>query len=222
MSHTCLLAGASGLVGRELLRTLLADRDTLRVHAVVRRRLRGLGAASDKLREWPVAGFDALPDTLPPADEAYCALGTTIAQAGSQAAFRAVDFDAVLAFARAAREAGVRHFGVVSALGADDRSRVFYNRVKGEAEEALVDLGFARLVIARPSLLLGDRAALGQRVRPLERLGAALTGPLAAVIPATWRPIRAEVVARALVHALRQDKPGVRVIESARLQSLGR
>ena len=164
--------------------------------------------------------FAALP-ALPRAVEAYCCLGTTIKAAGSQAAFRAVDFDAVLAFARAAQSAGVQRFAVVSALGASPRSPGFYNRVKGEMEEALAGLGFASLVIARPSLLAGDRSALGQPARPGERLALALTAPLAPLIPKTWRPIAAATVARALRRALADGRPGVRIVESAELQDLG-
>jgi uncharacterized protein YbjT (DUF2867 family) len=218
MSPIALVAGASGLVGRQLLEQLLADPQTAQVHAVLRR---ALASQPPRLRQVLVAGFDKLP-ALPPADEAYCALGTTIKQAGSQAAFRAVDHNAVLAFARAAQAAGVRRLGVVSALGADARSSVFYNRVKGETEAALAALGFERLVIARPSLLMGDRQALGQPLRPMERLGMAVTGPLGGLIPARWRPIHASVVARALLRALRQPGTGTHVLESAALQTLGR
>jgi uncharacterized protein YbjT (DUF2867 family) len=217
--HTVLLAGATGLVGRALLAQLAVDEGVARVHALLRR----------APAPWPpsariaplVVDFTALP-AMPPADEAFCTLGTTIGVAGSQAAFRAVDFDAVLSFARAAQAAGVRRFAVVSALGADAKSSVFYNRVKGEMEAALGALGFDALVIARPSLLTGARSALGQPQRLGERLAIAATAPIAGWIPARWRPIEAAVVARAMVCALRQSAPGRRVLESADLQTLGR
>jgi uncharacterized protein YbjT (DUF2867 family) len=169
-----------------------------------------------------VVDFAALP-ALPPAEEAYCALGTTIAAAGSQPAFRAVDFDAVLAFARAAQAAGVRRLGVVSALGADARSSNFYSRVKGEAEAALGALGLPSLVIARPSLLDGERSALGQPARRGEALALALAlaRPLAGLIPKAWRPVPAERVARALLAAVAEGRPGVRVLDSAALQEMG-
>ena len=164
--------------------------------------------------------FSALPE-LPAARDAYCCLGTTIKQAGSQAAFRAVDFDAVLAFAHAARAAGVQRFAVVSALGASARSATFYNRVKGEMEAAVGALGFASVVIARPSLLAGDRAALGQPLRTGERLALLFTGPVAGLIPRSVRPIDAGTVARGMIEALREARPGVRIVESAELQALG-
>jgi uncharacterized protein YbjT (DUF2867 family) len=168
-----------------------------------------------------VVDFAALP-ALPEARDAYCCLGTTIKVAGSQAAFRAVDLDAVVAFARASHHAGVRRFAVVSAMGANARSANFYSRVKGEAEAALAGIGFASLVIARPSLLLGDRAALGQPTRRGEQIGQALTRGIGGLIPAAWRPIEAEVVARALLRALPQAGPGTTILDSAALQGLGR
>jgi uncharacterized protein YbjT (DUF2867 family) len=209
-----LLAGATGLIGRALAQGW-AGPGTL--HLLVRRPL----AAPSALTCVHVVDFGALPP-LPPAQDAYCTLGTTIKTAGSEAAFRAVDFDAVLAFARAARAAGVRRFAVVSALGADAQARIFYNRVKGEMEVALATVGFERLVIARPSLLAGDRATLGQPARPAERLALALTRPLAGVIPKAWRPIEAATVARALRLEMADPAPGVRVLESAELHDRGR
>jgi uncharacterized protein YbjT (DUF2867 family) len=165
--------------------------------------------------------FGALP-ALPAARDAYCCLGTTIKVAGSQAAFRAVDFDAVLAFAQASRAAGVERFAVVSALGADARSRNFYSRVKGEMEQALAGVGFVSLVIARPSLLAGDRAALEQPARRGERLALAVTAPFARWIPLRWRPVPATVVARALLRTLASAAPGTTVLNSPALQRLGR
>lgn len=216
--HHLLLAGSTGLVGRALLAQALADAEVEAVHLVLRRPPDRPPADA---RVHPlVADFGALPP-LPAARIALCALGTTIRAAGSQAAFRAVDHDAVLAFAQAARRAGVTHFGLVSALGADAGSPVFYNRVKGEAEAAVRAVGFTTLVIARPSLLRGDRAALGQPARPAERLAQLLTAPLAPLIPATWRPVHAELVARALLRTLAGAGPGVHVLSSRQLQALG-
>jgi uncharacterized protein YbjT (DUF2867 family) len=159
--------------------------------------------------------------TLPAPRRVFIALGTTMAQAGSRAAFRAVDFDAVVAIARAARERGATRCGLVSALGADARSGVFYARVKGEAEEALAALGFERLVIARPSLLDGRREALAQPGRAVEAWSLRLARPVAGLIPARWRPIAPQRVARALRLALDQPGPVVQVLESATMQTLG-
>ena len=213
--RSALLAGSTGLVGRELAAQLTAAWPGP-LHLLVRRDAKPASPA----QRVHVVDFAALPP-LPKADAAFCCLGTTIKAAGSQQAFRAVDFDAVLAFARGAQRAGVKRFAVVSALGAKATSSVFYNRVKGEMEAELSRLGFARLVIARPSLLAGDRAATGQPTRLGERLTLALTAPLVPLIPLAWRPVQAAAVARALRLALAQDGPALQVLESAELQRLG-
>jgi uncharacterized protein YbjT (DUF2867 family) len=142
-----------------------------------------------------IVDFAALPP-LPPVDEVYLALGTTIKAAGSQAAFRAIDFDANLAVTRAALAAGARRCGLVSAMGANAKSSVFYNRVKGELEEALAQFTFEGLVIARPSLLVGNRASLGQPERPLKKVSAGFMKILGPHIPANYRAIAATQVAR--------------------------
>lgn len=184
-------------MGREILQGLLADDSVAAVHTLGRREL---PLQHPKLTRHRV-DFKALP-ALPRVGEAFIALGTTIKAAGSQEAFRAVDFDAVLAVAKAAKAAGATRLGVVSAMGADARSKVFYSRVKGEMEEALSALGFETLVIARPSLLVGDREALGQPARIGEELGLKVSRWLSPLIPDNYRPIEARAVARALLSAV--------------------
>ncbi|KQW01549.1 NAD(P)H-binding protein [Rhizobacter sp. Root1221] len=214
-ARTAWVAGSTGLIGSQLLPMLLAQSSYRMVHALVRR-LPSHPVHHDKLRHHPVA-FNALP-VLPSVDDVYIALGTTIKTAGSRTAFRQVDFDAVLATARAAREAGAMRLAVVSALGANARSKVFYNRVKGEMEDAVTSLGFSTVVIARPSLLIGDRAALGQTVRPVEQWGERLLRPVMRFVPRRVRPIEAEAVAAAMLHAMLSGAPGVRRLESAAMQ----
>lgn len=192
--RSVLLAGATGLVGRAILEGLLADASVTAVHVLARR---APGVSHPKLHVHLV-DFAALP-ALPPVDEAYLALGTTIKVAGSQAAFRAVDHDANLAVARAALAAGARRLGVVSAMGADTRSSLFYSRVKGELEQDLDGLGYEGLVIARPSMLAGDRGALGQPDRGGEQLALRVTRLLRPLIPANYRSVQASDVARALL-----------------------
>jgi uncharacterized protein YbjT (DUF2867 family) len=157
---------------------------------------------------------------LPQVDWAFCALGTTIKTAGSQAAFRAVDVDAVLAFAQAAQAAGATRLGLVSAMGADVRSGVFYNRCKGEVEQALTTQGWAQLVVARPSLLLGARDALGQASRPMEGLAQRLMPAVGWLIPRHLRPIQATAVATALAEAVATPANGVQILLSGDLQTL--
>jgi len=218
---TVLLAGATGLVGRALLVRLLAAERRQRVIVVARKPLPATSARDPRLtvRVGEMATLAGESGTL---DDAYIALGTTIKVAGSEAAFRAVDFDLVVAVARRARAAGARRLAVVSALGADRRSRIFYNRVKGEMEEALTGLGYESVVLARPSLLVGDRESLGQPTRAGEVWAARLLGPLLPIVPASVRPIAATAVAAAMVDALDHAEPGTRVLSSADLQRLGR
>lgn len=213
------LAGATGLVGRELLDRLLADADTHAVHLLLRRAAPAL-PVHPKLQTHLV-DFDRLP-ALPPADEVFIALGTTIKQAGSQEAFRRVDFDAVVNTARAGRAAGATRLGIVSALGANAQSSVFYNRVKGEMQQAVSTLGYGSVVFAQPSLLLGDRARLGQPVRPLEAWAMRWSTPVMAVLPRGVRPIAAADVAAALLQAVRSAGPGVQLLASGAMQRAGR
>lgn len=195
--RTVVIAGATGLVGRELLAGLLSDPAVGAVHSLGRR-----APSLQHAKLTPhVVDFAALPP-LPAADEVYLALGTTIKVAGSQAAFRAVDYEANLAVAKAALAAGVRKLGLVSAMGADANSRVFYSRVKGELEDALAQMPFAGMVVARPSMLVGNREALGQPVRRGEVWAFALGQALGFLIPANYRPIAAADVARALLSAV--------------------
>lgn len=168
--------------------------------------------SSPKLREL-VVSFDDLP-ALPACDDVFIGLGTTIKVAGSEAAFRRVDYDYVVAVAAAGRKAGATRLGIVSALGADAKSRVFYNRVKGEMERAVSGLGYESVVLARPSLLMGDREALGQPTRAGEVWARRLLGPVAGLIPASFRPVNARNVASALLAATLRGAPGTTAIAS--------
>ena len=184
------LAGAAGLIGRALLPRLLVGDAYAAVHVLVRRPLSGV-ASHPRLFAHEV-DFAALPDTLPGVDDVYIALGTTIKVAGSEAAFRTVDHDYVLNVARAGRERGAKRIAVVSALGADAGSRVFYNRVKGEMQRDIARLGYTCITIAQPSLLLGDRSALGQPVRSGEVWAGWLLRPVMGMVPRGMRPIPAD------------------------------
>jgi uncharacterized protein YbjT (DUF2867 family) len=205
-----LIAGATGLTGEHLLELLLGAPGVERVVAPTRRPL----PARPRL-ENPVGELQAvLPRLAGPVEVAFCCLGTTIKQAGSQAAFRAVDHDLVVSFGARARELGARHLLVVSALGADAGARVFYNRVKGEAEQALRAQGWPRLTLARPSLLLGERRE--------SRLGERLAAPFVKLLPGKWRGIDVDDLARALWRLAGAGEEGARVVESDELRRLGR
>jgi uncharacterized protein YbjT (DUF2867 family) len=205
-AKVALLAGASGFVGGYVLDALLDAAGFGRVYAITRR---PLGRSHPRLAN-RIVQFDRLEEQLKglQCHVALCCLGTTIRQAGSQEAFRRVDIDHVLAFARVARAAGASRFIVVSSVGADPRSRNFYLRVKGEAEEALTTLGFASLDIMQPGLLLGMR----REMRPLElamRGVMPLLNPLLLGSYEQYRGIPARTVAAAMVGAARSGRRGV-------------
>lgn len=211
MRLTAAVAGATGLVGGHVLRRLLDDPLIERVVAPTRRALPPHSKLDNPLI---MAGFPVLTRL----DEAYGCLGTTRKDAGSDAAFRAVDFDLTIAFARAAKAGGARRFGLVSSLGADAGSSLLYPRTKGQAEAAVAGLGFETLVIARPSLLLGERA----RPRAMEKLGEAalaLAEPLLIGPLRKYRPISAEAVAAALIASVRGRFPGMLTLESDALEA---
>jgi uncharacterized protein YbjT (DUF2867 family) len=207
------------MVGRAVLARLTADKTSAyaTVHTLGRRAAElPAGASSARLVSHVIESL--LEAQVPPADDMFIALGTTISVAGSQAAFRAVDLDAVLALARAARVAGVRRLGVVSAMGADARSQVFYNRVKGEMELAVSALGFDTVVIARPSLLDGERDALGQPTRRGEQFALKVMRLLKPLIPRNYQAISNAQVAKALVEAVQAGRPGVQILLSGHMQ----
>ena len=201
-----LVAGATGLVGGFLINALIEAPEYARVFALTRRPF-----AKDhaKLANRIVV-FGRMAEQLKglTANDAFCCIGTTIAEAGSQEAFREADVDAVLLFAQAARAAQATRFVVVSSVGADSKSKKFYLRTKGEMEEAVTGLGFASVDIMQPSLLLGPRKAM----RPLEitgRVFAPLLNPLLTGTREQYRAISADTVARGMVGAARRGGRGI-------------
>jgi uncharacterized protein YbjT (DUF2867 family) len=209
-----LLLGATGLIGSAVLRLVRDDAAFPRVVTLTRR---PLGAEGAHPRVDACVGDLERMDTLADAfavDAVICALGTTIRLAGSQARFRAVDHDIPLAAARIARQRGVTHFLYVSSIGANPRSSAFYLRTKGELEQALAGVGFDRLTIVRPSLLLGDR----KEVRLGERIGQLLS-----FIPmGRYTAIHADDVAAALVRLAKEDGKGLRTVESSEMRAWAR
>ncbi len=210
MNRTALVAGASGLVGGHLLQLLLADGAYARVVTLARREL-AVRHAKLEQRVVEFAALDAFSD-IPRADDVFCCLGTTIKAAGSRQAFRRVDHDYVLALARVGRRAGGRQFLLVSALGADPASRIFYSRVKGEVEAGVRQLPYEGIQIFRPSLLLGARPEF----RLGERIGIALSGVVAPLLVGPlrrYRPIHAAAVAHAMVQIAKEAPRGPNVFE---------
>jgi uncharacterized protein YbjT (DUF2867 family) len=215
--------GGTGLVGRHLIAELTTAGAS--VVAVGRRPPQPPpgGPAPDfheaDLEAWATDPTVGVP-LLTGGQAVFVSLGTTLRKAGSREAFRRVDLDYVVAVARAAREAGVPRLLAVSSLGASVRAGSFYLQVKGEAEEALRGLGFPSLTIARPSLLLGDRA----ESRPLEAVSSVafrLLRPLLRGPFTRYRAIEARTVARALVRTAADPPTGTAVLESHHLATLG-
>jgi uncharacterized protein YbjT (DUF2867 family) len=216
VSRAALLAGTTGLIGGRLLTRLLAHPQYDRVAVWVRR------PVSLQIHKFSqvVVDFERLADYAGQFDaqDVYVALGTTIQKAGSQEAFRKVDFDYPLALARIAKERGAQRFLLVSALGADARSRVFYNRVKGEVEEGIAGLRIEQTWFFRPSLLVGPR----EQVRPGERAANAIGKAIAPFLIGglrKYRPIAADAVAAAMVYAATHDV-AAGVVESDQIARL--
>lgn len=204
---TLMLVGATGLVGSAVLRLALQDRRIERVVAPTRRALPPHPKLDNPLVDFAHLPADASWWTV---DAAICTLGTTLRAAGSREAFREVDFAYTLAVARLARRHGARVFAYNSAVGASAGSRIFYNRVKGETEQALRTCGFASLTLVRPALLGGERA----EYRPAESLSLTLLGALRPLVPARYRVVPAGRVARRLLESALAGSEGVHVIES--------
>jgi len=209
-NKTALVIGATGLVGEETLRQLLLSAQYSRVIALTRK---PIGIQHAKL-ENPVVDFDK-PEQFDQikADDVYCAMGTTIGKAGSQAVFRKVDLEIPLLVAGIALKNGADRFLLVSSLGADAGSAVFYSRTKGELEQALMKLNFKSLAIFRPSILLGDRKeqrtgeAIGRFVS--EKLSFLFAGPLA-----KYKGTPAGVLAKAMINEAGSNATGVHIIEN--------
>lgn len=192
-----LLAGGTGLIGGEVPSLGLKNG-----HEITTVGRRPTGMASREI----VSSFGDIP-RLPPANIAICALGTTIRQAGTKAAFRAIDEKAVVTFATAAKAAGVDHFPVVTAVGAHPDALVFYSRVKGQTEGQLMTMSYKRLDIIRPGLLLGDR----KEHRPIEALLQLIAPATELLMRGKWRryrSVQAADAAQCLLGLAANNKPG--------------
>lgn len=212
--RTALLVGASGLIGGHLLEKLLHSPYYDKVIVLARRTTPNM---SNKLTEI-IIDFDNLVATQIVADDVFCCLGTTIKKAGSKEAFKKVDRDYPLRIAKMAKDNGAKKFLIVTALGADPSSTIFYNRVKGEVEQGLKALDFEALHIFRPSLLLGERI----ENRPGERMGAIFSSILNPLMIGSLRKFRAidsHKVASAMLANAKESKKGVFLYKSDELQN---
>lgn len=205
-----LLVGATGAVGQAVLRQALAEKRITRIVAPTRRPLEAGFASNARLLN-PVIDFARLPEEAAwwKVDAVVCTLGTTIKVAGSQAAFAAVDRDLPMAFARLARRAGATRYALNSSLGASARGS-FYLRTKAEAEQGIIDLGFASTTIVRPSLIDTER----NEARPGEQVGLLFARALRPLIPRRYRAVSPEAIAAALLRGVLEGGQGVKIIES--------
>ncbi|MEU8432859.1 NAD(P)H-binding protein [Streptomyces sp. NPDC029216] len=210
MTRSALLVGATGLVGGQLLARLLRDPRYDRVTVLARRPL-GLEhpRLDARVVDFAKLGADDLP-AGPGGTDVYGALGTTIRQAGSQEAFREVDQHHTVRVAELARDAGAERIAVVSSVGAGSGSRAFYLRVKGDMEAEVTALGYPQTEFFRPSFILGDRPSR-RRGEGLGSSAASLLAPLLAGPARPYRPVPAGRLAAAMIAALAEDRPGVRV-----------
>ena len=206
---TAIVLGATGLIGKKVTEHLLKNDTYSTVIILVRK---PLNINHPKLKQH-IFNYDAIDNTLLKGDDLFCCLGTTIKTAGSKEAFRKVDLDYVVNVAKASKGNGINHFAVISAMGANKNSTVFYNQIKGEMEESIKAVGFNSTYIIRPSLLLGDR----KEFRFGELIGKFFMITLSFLIPKKYRAIYDVQVAIAMIHFMNQTERGFFVKENDEL-----
>jgi len=206
-----LLLGSTGLVGRHCLDYLLNSPNFELVLAPVRTKS---GLNHSHLTEIPLNdGEFAIPGPAVEFSHVFCAFGTTIKKAGSQEMMRHIDVDIPLRVAKRSLELGSKHFSLVSSLGANSSSRIFYNRIKGELEDSVSGMGFESVDIFRPSVIGGDRR---NEERFMEKLGQRAMS----LLPLAWRTIPASRIAAAMISRGSDPQSGVRVFESKEIWSV--
>jgi uncharacterized protein YbjT (DUF2867 family) len=206
---TAIVLGATGLIGKKVTEYLLKNDSYSTVIILVRK---PLNINHPKLKQH-IFNYDAIDNTLLKGDDLFCCLGTTIKTAGSKEAFRKVDLDYVVNVAKASKGNGINHFAVISAMGANKNSTVFYNQIKGEMEESIKAVGFNSTYIIRPSLLLGDR----KEFRFGELIGKFFMITLSFLIPKKYRAIYDVQVALATIHFMNHTEHGFFVKENDEL-----
>ena len=211
------IAGATGLIGSFLVDQMKTDKDVMTVTALTRRSGEQVGKVA-----WTKVDFDQSADlekACGGADSAFCCLGTTMKNAGSKEAFRKVDHDYVIAFAKAAKSQGIETFSVVSAIGSDPDSSIFYNQVKGEMERDLKKIGFEILNIFQPSILLGTReeGRLGEKIGTVAMK---VASPLMIGSLSKYKPIHVKTVAGAMLKLAKSPEKGVRHLEYEEMKTI--
>jgi len=206
-----LVLGGTGLVGKQLIELLLQD-NHYSITALVRKTL---PIQNERLTQ-VIFNYDHPKNELIIAEEVFCCLGTTIKVAGSQKAFYKVDFEYPYDLAKRAYLNGAKKFALVSSLGANKKSSLFYSKTKGEIEEAITKIGYESLFILRPALLLGNRLT----PRPGERIAQLFFTKLSFLIPKKYKAIQARQVAKAMITCMNIKKAGVHILESHKIAEL--
>ncbi|MFK9090995.1 oxidoreductase [Bacillus salipaludis] len=215
---TAIVLGASGLVGNELVKTLIQRNHYNKIQLLVRRPIENFESTICEQRTVDFDQLQTYPELFQVTD-VFCCLGTTIKKTKSKEAFRKVDYDYPVEAAKLALKGRAEKFLIVSAMGADSESRFFYNRVKGDIEKSLKTLDFPSLHIFRPSLLLGER----KEFRFGEKLGAKASGLLNTIMIGPMRPykaIEAKNVAKAMASVAESDSNGVFTYSSQEIERI--
>jgi len=216
--NTALIAGATGLIGSELVETLKQTNYYQKIYLLVRREVDAVDERVVPL----VLDFDGFQSKdLPKVQDVYCCLGTTMKNAGSKSAFRKVDYHYPLKLAELCRKNGAEQYMLVSSMGANKSSRFFYNQVKGETEEALAGVGYPALHIFRPSILLGNRKEKRNGEKIAQKV-MQMVSPLMVSKLRNYRPIYGKTVAKAMLVAARQKRQGPHLFESAQIEVLAK
>lgn len=216
---TALIVGASGLVGQQLLARLLAHQKYSRVIALVRVPLDieklNLNAEQAAKLEQHQVDFNQLSLNEMVADDIFCTLGTTIKKAGSKRAFYQVDYTYPLEIAKQCKVNGASVFAVVTAMGSSSTSKIFYNKVKGDIEQALIALNFEHLGIFRPSMLAGER----NEFRLGEYIGSIIMKAFTFILPNDYRVINASSVAQSMINYAIAPTKNVNITLSGQMQN---
>jgi uncharacterized protein YbjT (DUF2867 family) len=215
-AKTAALIGATGLIGSHLLKCLQDDDDFKTIRLLVRRpvpynhpkiKVLVIDFADEAAFKAGIAGCEAV----------FCAVGTTNKKVkGNKAAYRKVDYDIPVNAARFCAETGCPHFLLVSSVGANSKGGNFYIKLKGEVEDRVKSISIPSVSIFRPSMLLGKRP----ESRPLETIAQVMMKPMSILFPSQYKPIAAEDVAKAMIGACKQDKPGFRVYHFREMKAL--
>lgn len=207
---TALVVGATGLVGNLLTNKLLEDKNYSTIKVLVRKPI----AINHPKLEQIIADFDNIDAAKIVADDIFCCLGTTMAKAGSKQAFYKVDFTYPYEVAKIALKNGAKQYAIVTAMGADQKSLFYYNRVKGDIETALTELKYPNLMIFRPSMILGER----QEHRGGESFGKVVMGLFDFMTPKKYKGIEADKIVNCMIQKSQANLSGKHIFESDILQ----